>query len=352
MNILLALKLSSNSLMVAEATALRKASGVDNLALLTDTEYGTEIDGVSYYYLNKWAGKIPIFRVFVRIPVMISICRKEKIDFLIGYHLTSYGFAGFIVSKLLRVPLSVHFLGKDLDELCNMPILGNILLKYAKKIQNVTVQGTNSRKYLERNGLNRIHIIPTACDLSKFRPSIVKKEFDVIFMGRLSKEKRIDRFLDIVNIINKKNIPIRALIVGDGPEKARMLELISNYSIPDSIDYVGWTESVIEYLDQAKIFVLTSDNDQLPSSLIESMSMGLVPVASDVGNVSDVVNDENGVILNKNDVDSFADSIVSLLNDEQMYRTKSLNARKTAKNFSLEANSQRWTSILKDVWVK
>ena len=180
MKILLSLKLSSDSLMVSEALALKYTSGVENLVIITDSRYKTEIDNVKYYYLKGWQAKIPFLRVFARIPLMIRICRQEKINTIIGYHLTSYGFAGFVVSKLLKIPISIHFLGKDIDELCRVPILGGILLKFAGMADVLTVQGLRSKRYLEDKGLRNIYVLPTACDLAKFKPANSKKKFDVI----------------------------------------------------------------------------------------------------------------------------------------------------------------------------
>lgn len=343
MRVLLALKLTSDSLMVAEAIALRIAPGAQKICLLTDKNYGTTVDGVEYYFLNKSIAKIPFLRLIARIPKMINICKKEKIDFLICYHLTSYGFVGFIVSVLLRISLSVHFLGKDIDELCHKPLLGAMLLEYASTIDILTVQGSNSKKFLETKGLRRIHIIPTGCDLRKFQPvNDIKKDFDLIFVGRLGTEKRIDRFVDIVNIIRDKGINVTAVVVGTGPEEKRLLALIAKLDLRQHINYVGWTNNVSGYLERSRIFLLTSDSDQLPSALIEAMAMGLVPVASNVGNVSDVVTPDNGFLIERNDTVAFADVTISLLKDSNTYNRMSEQARRKAREFSLEANSERW----------
>lgn len=347
--VLIALKLSSDSLMAAEAIALKNTSNIDELFLLTDKKYRTEIKAVKYYYLKPWVAKIPILRVFARIPAMIGICRSENIDILICYHLTSYGFAGFVVSLLLKIPMSMHFLGKDIDELCQKPLLGALLLKLASKINILTVQGTNSKRFLQRKGFDKIYIIPTACDLNKFYFNNALKEYDIIFLGRLSREKRIDRYIDIIKIIRKKNYTIRAVIVGTGPEEQRMLTQIKNYDLENCIDYIGWTEDVVRYLSRSRIFVLTSDSDQLPSSLLEAMAMGLVPVVSDVGNISDVVNEKSGFIINKDNIQEFVDAIIHLLKNDEVYSNKSKEAQKKVREFSIEENSKRWGAIL-DCW--
>lgn len=350
MNVLLALKLTSDSLMVAEAVALKNAPSIDKLHLLTDKRYSTRVEGVDYHFLSPWISRIPILRVFARIPKMIGICRREKIDLLICYHLTSYGFAGLVVSNLLGIPLSLHFLGKDIDELCRKPVIGSFVLKCAGTIDVLTVQGSKSRRFLESKGLGRIHIIPTACDLTKFLPrDSPKKEYDVIFLGRLGKEKRVDRFVEIIHIIHVKGCDIRAAVVGTGPEEKEMLHQIKTLGMERYIEYVGWTDAVADYLSKAKVFLLTSDNDQLPSTLLEAMAMGVVPVASDVGNVSDVVDNKSGFIIDKSNTAGFAEAVISLLTNKPMYSEMSLHCLERVEKFSLEANSKRWEAVLRDI---
>jgi len=349
MKILLGLKLTSDDLMRTEVIALKNASNVEELIVMTDKRYKTEIGGVKYYYLNSLISMIPIFRVFARIPIMFKICIKEKVDLLICYHLTSYGFAGSIVSRLLKLPVSVHFLGKDIDILCRLPIIGALLIRFAKTIDILTVQGTKSKSFLKKNQIEHIYIIPTACDIKKFLPKQNFKKYHLIFLGRLSKEKRIDRFVEIIKILKKKNYPIKALIVGSGPHENKILRSINNYGLNDYIHYLGWKDNVTKYLSRAKIFVLTSDNDQLPSALLEAMAMGLVPVVSNVGNLADVVDLNNVVDLKGNCNERFANKIIELLTDEALYNQQSKQSVKRARKFSIEANSVRWESVIKNL---
>ena len=349
MKVLLGLKLTSDDLMRTEVIALKNASAVEKVFVITDQRYKTEVEGVKYHYLSGFIAKIPVLRVFARIPAMLKICKSEQINFLICFHLTSYGLAGYIVSRLLRKPLSVHFLGKDLDKTCKLPVVGNFFLQFANNIDVLTVQGTNSKEFLTTKRINNVYIIPTACDLKKFSVSKEPKKYDIIFVGRISKEKRIDRFIEIVNILNNNNYPIKALIVGSGPDQKEMLNLIKTYQLNHCVNYIGWKDDVTKYLSQAKIFVLTSDNDQLPSSLLEAMASGLVPVVTKVGNLSDVVDHKNIVKLNPESSQRLANRINELLTDEVLFEEQSRIALKSVQKFSVEANSVRWNSVVEDL---
>ena len=346
MKVLLGLKLTSDDLMRTEVIALKNAFNVKQLIVMTDKKYKTEIVGAKYFYLNSAISKLPILRVFARIPIMLKICLKEKIDLLICYHLTSYGFAGFIISRVLRIPLSVHFLGKDIDILCRLPIFGNLLIRAAKSIELLTVQGKNSKSFLKKKKLKNVCIIPTAYDANKFQPRQNSIKYHLISVGRLSKEKRIDRFIEVVYIIRKKKDSIKALIVGSGPQEKKILRMINNYGLNDCIHCTGWKNDVSKFLSLAKIFVLTSDNEQLPSSLLEAMAMGLVPVVSNVGNLSDVVDIYSTIDIKNNCKQIFADKILELLADNNLYKKLSTNSINKVKKFTTEANSIRWEYVI------
>lgn len=346
MNILLGLKLTSDANMVSDTVSVKHVPFVSNLHVLTDSRYETEIENVTYHYLPQMISRIPLVRVLYRIPVMIKICKREKIKLLICYHLLSYGFAGLVVSKVLNIPVVMHFLGNDLDMYCTKKYLRSVLLWLTSKYDHLTVQGSNSKKFLEEQGLKKISIVPTVCSTNKIQKNNFAQEYDVIFVGRLSKEKRADRLVDILRIIAEKKEDLKAVILGSGPCEAEVRVKIQSHQLTKNVELLGWTDKVYEYLNRSKIFLLTSDNDQLPLALLEAMAAGVVPIASDVGNVSDVVSSVNGYLYEKDDVRSFARAAIRLLDNEELRHQKSLACREKVKEFSLKANTRRWTHII------
>jgi len=346
MNILLALKLTSDSNMISDTISIRNVSDVEELHLLTDVRYKTEVNNVEYHYLPKYLASIPFIRLCCRIPAMLTICKNNEIDLLICYHLT-FGIAGLIVSKIMGIPISMHFLGLDLDVLCRKKYFGNILLWISSKMDLLTVQGQNSKMFLKANGIENVSIIPTVCDFHKFHKINSSKKYDLIFVGRLSKEKRPDRFIQIVSQIADKKSDIRAVILGSGPLEVKVLRQIKSFNLENNIELIGWTNDVIDFLNNSKLFILTSDNDQLPLALLEAMASGLVPVASNVGNVSDVVNEKNGFLIDQSDLEGFTSHILELLHSEDDHKRKSEESiRFISKYYSIESNTKRWSNIL------
>ena len=347
MNILLGLKLTSDANMVSDTVSIKNISYANDMHLLTDFKYKTEIGNVTYHYLPKIISKIPVIRLLYRIPVMLNICRINKIDLLICFHLTSYGLVGFIVSRLLKIPIIMHFLGKDIDILCRNKYYGSTLLWLTSKMDKLTVQGQKSKQFLEERGIENVSIIPTVCNIEKIQKVNVQKEYDLVFVGRLSKEKRPDRFVNIVRLVASKRKSVKAVILGVGPcERELKMQVKANH-LEGYIDFVGWTDKVEEYLNKSKIFMLTSDNDQLPLSLLEAMASELVPVASNVGNVADVVKTKNGYLIDKDDLRGFSNAVIELLDNETIYYKKAQNSReKIRREYTISENTRRWTNVI------
>jgi glycosyltransferase involved in cell wall biosynthesis len=350
MNVLLGLKLTSYKNMTTDVTSIAKVSSVTNLHIITDYKYKSEVDGVKYHYLPYNISKVPIIRFLYRIPLMIFVCKKYRIDVLIGYHLTSYGLVGFIVSRLFNIPISMHFLGNDLDNYCKNKYIGWLFLWFASRMDQLTVQGNNSKLYLEQKGITNVAIIPTVCDIEEYNFQNITKEFDLIFIGRLSKEKRPDRFVEIVKLIKQKNVPIRAVILGTGVLEKDIKKQIRKNNLENNVYLAGWQDDITNYLNKSKIFMLTSDYDQLPLALLEAMAMGLVPLAANVGNISDVVNEDNGYLIDKNNLVDFVNVVIALLNNQDMYKRRSSAAsEKIRKEFSIPSNTKRWENIMHQI---
>jgi len=353
MNILLCLKLTTELNMRYDVLCLRDVVYVHKLHVLTDHRCCTEVDNVIYHYLPRIISKIPVIRVLWRLPYMIAICKKNNITLLVCYHLTSYGLIGLVVSKILRIPISMHFLGKDLGVLCRNAIFGKLFLGIASKMDRLTVQGKNSQRFLFQNGITNVSIVPTVCDIDLMGSvELVDKVYDLIFVGRLSSEKRVDRFVDIVRIIVDKGFAIKAVILGTGPCERELKKQIAKYDLEANIDFMGWVDRVDMYLHKSKIFVLTSDNDQLPRALLEAMACGLVPVVGNVGDVSDVVHDDNGYLLEKENINDFAEAAIELLNNEKLYNRKSDVNKKIASEFTVKTNIVRWEVVIQKIMGK
>lgn len=150
----------------------------------------------------------------------------------------------------------------------------------------------------------------------------------ILLLSRLSSEKGIDRFVEIVAKLKESHKNIIALIAGEGPEEENIRELIRQKNLDeDTIRIIGFVENVADILNATDIILNTSTTEAKSLSLLEAMSIGIPAVVSNVGgNPSLIANAENGFVVEQADADGFVARIADLLSDADLYAAMSANA--------------------------
>ncbi|MEM3839082.1 MAG: glycosyltransferase [Candidatus Micrarchaeaceae archaeon] len=103
-----------------------------------------------------------------------------------------------------------------------------------------------------------------------------RRERKIVFAGRLIKEKRLDKWLRIVNEVNK-SVPIRAVIIGNGPEKAAVEKIIKELGLSEVVEMAGFFKTKKELYKEIKgadAFLLMSEREGLGVVAVESVALG------------------------------------------------------------------------------
>ena len=128
-------------------------------------------------------------------------------------------------------------------------------------------------------------VIPPGIDFShiqKIKPS--DEVSDIIFVGRLIKEKNVDILIKSISIIKEKNPNISCLIIGEGPERSKLEKLVDDLKINDNINFKGFMENhdyIIGYMKSSNVFVLPSVREGFGIVVIESNACGIPVVVVD-----------------------------------------------------------------------
>jgi glycosyltransferase involved in cell wall biosynthesis len=177
----------------------------------------------------------------------------------------------------------------------------------------------------------RIDIKRSSCDINHSKI--------ILFLGRLEQRKGIYDLLSIFPEITTQFPNIKLLLAGNGDLK-EIKKIIRNSNCEKNIEMLGYlnNEEKSAILSYSDIFVLPSYNEGLPMALLECMSYGLVPIASNVGGIPEVVrNGENGLLIEAGDIVALKESIIKILNDSSLSTLLSNNAKETIhSNFNLD----------------
>lgn len=162
------------------------------------------------------------------------------------------------------------------------------------------------------------------------RLGLAPQEFLLVCIARLSEQKRIDILLLAMARVIKHGVACKCIIVGDGPLKAALSEQALALGLCGRVFFEGFQQDVGPYLEAAGAFVLTSNREGLPLSILEAMACGLPCIVTDVGgNAEAVTHGVNGLVVASGSVDEVADAISFLVThpDERAEMSRMARAR-------------------------
>ena len=162
-----------------------------------------------------------------------------------------------------------------------------------------------------------------------------QKEADVpviLWVGRLIKVKHPEYVIKLANYLRKEGYKFKIQVVGNGPEYEPLKKRIEKYNLSDYVELVGAvkSENVRSYMEKAKIFICTSDQNERWGAVInEAMNSGCQVVANKfIGSVPFLIkNRENG--LTYTNIKEYYEAVKELLDNKEFGDKLSINAYRT-----------------------
>lgn len=182
---------------------------------------------------------------------------------------------------------------------------------FGKVIERMTAHLTDKMIAVSestKNGLKRIgvqkeiEIIPNGIDFGEIdRIKASDLESDIIFAGRLIKDKNVDILIKAVELIRTEIPDVKCTIIGDGPEKRTLEKLALDLGLEDNIEFTGFLENykdVISYMKSSKVFALLSTREGFGIVALEANACGLpvVTVNHKRNAACDFITNGNGFI--------------------------------------------------------
>lgn len=363
MKIMILMKLSDRVLK-NHISPMVLSNDIDKIIIIRD-EVGPKMNKVRYYCPPKWSLNFPIVAMISRLLLSIYLSLKERSLLIHSYLLFPHGLLAFAAAKLtnkkvgvslIAGPVELFIFGNSPTEryaytkpLPKLSFIGKILLMVLNDFDIISVTGTFSKKFLINHGVmeGKIFILPHIVDC-RFIKMNITKQYDVISIGRLEKVKHIEVLIRSISIVKNNFSSIKVAIVGDGPEKRQLEELVIDLGLEDNVLFLGYQSDVWNWFNKAKISVLTSEREGFPYSVIESLCCGVPVVATDCGDLHDIlISGYNGdLIKDYNDAKSFADMIIRLLQNDDLINMYSNNALEISRKIRATYVTEIWENMI------
>jgi len=201
----------------------------------------------------------------------------------------------------------------------------------------------------------KIEIIPLGFDLHRFTENTnskrekLRREFNVndsiiliTIIGRIVPIKNHQLFIEVINYCkNRTTRKIKALVVGDGSETEKIIDYTINNKLSYSyknvnkecdVLFTSWRSDIDSILAASDILCLTSLNEGTPVSIIESMASETASISTNVGGVSDIIENNFSGIVSSTEVNEFGENLLKMIEDDNLR----LKLAKNGKSISLE----------------
>jgi glycosyltransferase involved in cell wall biosynthesis len=305
---------------------------------------------------NVFAGRFDVLAVFK----LARILKEERTDIVfLSYHAVTV-FYGIVAAKIAgagKIITSIHSTG-FFDKKREYTLVKLLSTRFFDRI---IAAGKAHKDYLaDSMGFprDRITAIPYGLDMGPYqapadiafiRMSLgIPPDSKVVgIVARLNHIKRHDIFLRSAAAVLRSRPGTVFLIIGDGAERPAIERLVKELNIGDNVRMAGFRKDIADILKMIDVSVLTSDNECMPVSIVESMASGVPVVSTRVGSVPDMISEGvTGYTAPAGSHEALAEKIVKILGDADLAKKMGEAGRRIAgEKYSLSALKRNYEEL-------
>lgn len=337
--------------------------------------YFSKCNEVEFFVMEKSdVERYPISEKVIIKEAGISVKRGNKIRAIINFTLNFMNQRGklqkeirkfkpnIIISFLPKADmLTSSVIGKNKwiasernDPMSRSNIERKILNTIYKKTDMLVCQTKKVAEFYHEKGVKKTCVIRNPLILDKnITVNTNKKQEYVISVGRLDKQKNYPMLIKAFAGAKKnKKITEKLYIIGAGPQKEELQDLINELDLQDDIMLLGRKNNVQDYLNEAKAFIMSSDYEGLPNAMLEAMDAGLPIISTDffTGAAREFVDRENGYIVPVGNCEKLEKAIEKLLlKTESELEKMGQISRQRVKSLDVAEISKEWNRMIKSI---
>jgi glycosyltransferase involved in cell wall biosynthesis len=201
---------------------------------------------------------------------------------------------------------------------------------------------------------HKIHVVHCGISPDVFAPLHPRPASDVpilLFVGQLCERKGPGILVEACRILVERGVGFRCVIVGEGPQRARVEGLLEQHALHEEIELAGtvFQERIHAYYQRADVFVLpcqtasNGDVDGVPVSLMEAMACEVAAVSTHVSGIPELIEDGvSGLLVPEQDALALADALQRVLEDSELRSRLGKNGRqKILREFDLDTSARQ-----------
>lgn len=308
----------------------------------------------------------------------LKIIKRWNLDVIHTHTEFSIGTFARLISKQFNIPLVhtyhtmyeeyIYYITKGYFNHASKKLVEYLTLFLCDKTIDELIVPTEKAKDLfkEKYKVKRdVHVIPSGIDTERFHKenvdklSVIKlkkslsigmRDFIILYVGRIAKEKSIDFLIKNFPDVLKRIPKAKMIIVGDGPDLKDLIDMTNDLKLEDKIIFTGrvlW-DDIPKYYAMSNIFVTASTSETQGLTVIEAMGASKPVVAIKDESFELVITDKKDGLFFENEK-QYVDLVERLYKEKTFYNEISKEARKTAAEYSPDAYAKNVLKIYEKV---
>lgn len=282
---------------------------------------------------------------------MVDVVKHEKLDLLHVHYAIPHASAAFMAREILKtqgihIPIITTLHGTDITLVGKDPSYEPVVTFSINQSDGVTAVSEDLKRdtLTHFNITKEIRVIPNFIDSSRFKKQ--KKDHfkkaicpnDEKLLVHTSNFRKVKRVEDVLAVFAgvRRQIPAKLLLVGDGPERARMEQIARDMGTCSDIRFLGKLDVVEEVLSVSDLFIMPSEKESFGLAALEAMACEVPLISTNTGGLPELnIQGRTGFLSNVGDVEDMIKNALFILKDENLPEFKK-NALNRAKEFEGE----------------
>lgn len=296
---------------------------------------------------------------------MVDVAINEQLDVLHVHYAIPHASVAYLAKQILKskgiaMPFITTLHGTDITLIGKDPALKPVVEFSINNSDGVTAVSNFLKDATYENFTidKDIEVIYNFIDFNKFAKTDkdhFKKAIapdDEKILVHISNFRSVKRAEDALYVFQKvvKEIPSKLMMIGDGPERAKLEILCREIGLCDQIRFLGKQGAIEELLSISDLFLLPSSNESFGLAALEAMALEVPVVSSNAGGIPEVnVDGLTGYLCEIGDVDCMAQKAIHILSDPDRHATFRANAFAQAQTFDVKKITPQYEALYERV---
>ncbi len=293
-----------------------------------------------------------------RVEYLQSMLDKYSVDLML-YHawIAPSIFIDMIAVKSLGIPFVVNnhgYLYYDLKSMYAYASHHNLMLtQWYRFFDGIVVLSEVDYQWLKIKH-NKVYKIlnPLTFNIKNIATADLKKNYDLLWVGRISPEKKLPSALNILKSVIDKGYDTKLHVVGEAYDNNYhnvILDEIKRLDLQEHVVLHGFHSDTSKFYKKAGILLMTSDFEGFSMVIAESKAYGIPTVLYDLPNLEFVRDGRGMIVVPQNNIQMAADAIIKLLKDDKLRESYGKEARTSIEDMYSVDVAQKWQDIFDDV---